>query len=140
MENTAILKHAAATRDALVLSASCAQTSGPGVPVPAPVDELHGLHGEGRGHNIVGVVPSSSNRHQPVHFPRHEDEPRRSDEAQQARPGEGELADRSTTVGNRKHLQEVKKVRLKGSKEIKNTKTKRLTLTSNMVFVIPGSP
>lgn len=139
MENTAILKHAAATCDALVPSASCA-SSGPGVPVPAPVDELHGLHSERRGHNIVGVVPSSSNRHQPVHFPRHEDEPRGSDEAQQARPGEGELADRSTTVRNRKHLQEVKKVRFKGSKEIKNMKTQCLTLTSNMVFVIPGSP
>lgn len=79
------------------------------VPVPAPVDELHGLHGERRGHNVIGAVPTSSHCHQPVYFSRYKDEARRADEAQQARPGEGKLADRSAAARNGKHLQQREK-------------------------------
>ena len=106
MENTAILQHTAVarqTRGQLPVPAPFACSD---VLVPAPVDELHGLDGERRGHDVIGAVPTPSDGHQAIHFPHHKDEPGRSDEAQQARPGEGELADGRAAAGNRKHLQE----------------------------------
>lgn len=77
---------------------------------PAPVHKLHGLHSERRGHDVVGVVPTSPDHHQTVHLPRHKDQTCRSDESQQAGPGEGKLADGSPVVGGREDLRKVKNI------------------------------
>lgn len=76
--------------------------------VPAPVHKLHGLHSERRGHDVVSVVPAPPDHHQTVHLPCHEDQTCRSDEAQQAGPGEGELADGGPVVRRGEDLSEVK--------------------------------
>lgn len=72
--------------------------------IPAPVNKFHGLHRQSRGNNIVGIVPTPAHHHQAVYLPRHKDQPRWSDEAQQAGPCEGELTDGSAAAGYRKNL------------------------------------
>lgn len=71
---------------------------------PAPVDELHRLHRQCRGDDVVGVVPPPAHHNESVHFPGDEDEAARADEAQQAGPHEGVLADQPPAGAHRVNL------------------------------------
>ena len=72
---------------------------------PAPVDELHGLHRQRRGYDIIGVVPPPAHHDEPVHLTSDEDETARADEAQQAGPYEGVLADQPAARAHGVNLQ-----------------------------------
>lgn len=69
----------------------------PGSLSPAPVDEFHWLHSQRRGDDVVGVVPPPAHHDESVHLTGDEDEAAGADEAEQAGPHEGVLADQPTT-------------------------------------------
>lgn len=71
---------------------------------PAPVDELHRLHRQRRGDDVVGVVPPPAHHDQPVHLAGDEDEAAGPDEAEQAGPHEGVLADQTPAGAHRVDL------------------------------------
>lgn len=72
---------------------------------PAPVDEFHWLNRQRRGNDVVSVVPPPAHHDEPVHLAGDEDEAAGADEAQQAGPHEGVLADQPPAGAHRVNLQ-----------------------------------
>lgn len=81
---------------------------------PAPVDEFHWLHRQRRGNDVVGVVPPPAHHDESVHLAGDEDEAAGADEAQQAGPHKGVLADQPPAGAHRVHLQTHTGVQLQG--------------------------
>lgn len=71
---------------------------------PAPVHEFHWLHCQRRGNDVIRVVPPSAHHDEPVHLSGDEDEASGADEAQQAGPHEGVLADQPPAGAHRVDL------------------------------------
>lgn len=77
----------------------------PSTSSPAPVNEFHWLHRQRRSNDVVCVVPPPAHHDEAVHLACDEDEAARADEAQQAGPHEGVLADQPAAGAHRVNLQ-----------------------------------